>query len=179
MVDGSRTIRVLKRDRTAEEFDEPKLAGAMWRAMGSSDKGRYLDAADLAAAIGIYLRRNRCECISSAAVFEMTVRVLRKVGMEIVARSFEDARFERERRRTLVSIAHEGGQVTRWDKSWLARLGGQSWKLQRSSARIMAGIVESQVLAGEARLVTRGDLVERFSELVAQFGLADAVPVEQ
>lgn len=174
-MDGSRTIRVLKRDGSVEEFNQLKLAGAIWRAL--APRGQYREAVDLSAAIGLYLERALWTSVSSAAVFEMTIRVLRRVGMDDAAKSMETFRFSRGRRRRLIKVAHLSGQVTFWQKDWLSRLGAKYWSIARSTARIIAGQVERELLAGPGGTVTRVELVERFNTLVSEYGLADAVPV--
>lgn len=172
---GSRTIRVLKRDGSVEEFSPYKLAAAIWRAL-SGRGGQYRDAADLALAIGVYLDRGQWACISSAAVFEMTVKVLRRVHFDEAAAALESCRASRAARRRRLRIDH-GGQVTYWEKGWLVRLGSQSWQLSPQTARIIAGHVESSLLSQPGRVIPRADATDLFNQCVAEYGLADAVPV--
>lgn len=176
MIDGSGTIRVLKRDGSVEEFDHHKLAAAIWRAM-IPNGGEFRDAVDLAAAIAGYLHRGQWACVSSAGVFEMTVRVLRRVAYDAAADGMEEFCRRRNGRRKRLRIEHDGGQITYWDKGWLARLGGQSWKLSAPAARVIAGQVERELLDGCQHVVSRAHISDLFNNLVAQYGLADAVPV--
>ena len=151
-MNGSRTIRVLKRDGRTEALDLSKLAAAMWRAMcsitpGSARgvtpaSGRYRDALDLADAIGIYLRRTNRTCVSSAAIFEMTLKVLRRVRLSDAA----DAR--------------------------------TSWHVSDTTARIVAAELESDLLGDGERTMERTEVIDRLNVRIAELGLADAVPVE-
>jgi hypothetical protein len=175
-MDGSRTIRLLKRDGTAEDFDPHKLAVAIWRAL-SRRGGQYQDAADLAIAIGIYLQRGPWRVISSAAVFEMTVKVLRRVHFDAAAVAMESFRAARAVGRRRLRVDHGDGKVTCWEKGWLARVGSKSWQLAPQTARILAALVERDLLSQGGRIATRVDVTDRFNQYVAEYGLADAVPV--
>lgn len=176
---GSRTIQVLKRDQSAEEFDPLKLAASMHRAMQRVRQGDFRQAVDLACAIEVYLHRASWTCVTSAAVFEMAIKVLWRVRMTKVAQAMEYFHELRTRKRRRYRVLHEGGKLTLWDKSWLARLGGQSWKLMPATARIIAGKVERQLLRRRGGIVSRQTILDAFSAAVAAYGLADAVPVEQ
>ncbi len=174
-MDKTRKVQVLKRDGSAEEFDPRKLAGAMWRAMAPA-QGRYGDALDLAAAIRIYLERTKRETISSAAVFEMTVKVLRRVRMDHAAENLEQHNRQRTERRMLVRICDERGS-SHWDKNWLVTMGIRNWNLSRAAARIVAARAERELLGGKRILIQRQLALALLNSLVAEFGLADAVPV--
>jgi hypothetical protein len=177
VVKGTRTVRVRKRDGFAEDFDAHKLAGAMWRAM--LPRGRYGDAFDLAMAIQLYLQRTGRRTISSAAIFEMTVKVLRRVRMNQAADALEAHRSWRSGRRLRVNVCDGGSRGARWNKGWLVRAAARAWNLSRSAARIVAGRAEAEVLAGGCDRVPRDALIERVNVLVSEFGLADAVPVHR
>ncbi|MFB3892184.1 MAG: hypothetical protein ACE15C_09195 [Phycisphaerae bacterium] len=175
---GSRMIRVLKRDGSTEDFAPLKLAAGMHQAMMRGGQGQYRDAADLAAAIQIYLQRCKCDFASSAALFEMAVRVLRRVQLGLAADAMENHRAARDRCRRQVRVAHGRNKLTWWDKSWLARLGGRTWEIMPSTARIIAGLVERDILDGDGqKVLSRLDLLEMFNARVVEFGLADAVPI--
>jgi YD repeat-containing protein len=186
-VNGSRTVRILKRDGTSEDFHSHKLAGSIARGMRSCGEGSYRDAVDLAGAISIYVRQGwQCPCISSPAVFEMTLKVLRHVQFTAAADAMEAYRLQRTSSRRLIRIAHADGRVTHWDKGWLARIGAQSWKIGPGTARIIAAEVEQELLASVAlpdratglqEILLRQDVLELFNRRVAEYGLADAVPV--
>ena len=173
---GSRTVRVVKRDGSVETFDPGKLAGVMWRAMRDAE-GSYGDAIQLSLAIEVYLTRSGQQCVSSAAVLEMGVKVLRRVGLEKAADAIELHHSRRSARRRQVRICHTDGRVTYWDKTWLAQQARGSWDLSRLAARILAGYIEREVLDGGAETVDRGEVLERLNATVAAYGLADAVPV--
>ena len=195
-MNGSRTVRILKRDGSSEVFHSSKLAGSIFRGMRTSGEGSYPDAIDLAVAIGIYVQQGcQCPCVSSSAVFEMTLKVLRHVQFIAAADAMENYRVWRTSRRRQLRITHADGRVTHWDKGWLARVGAQSWKIGPGTARIIAADVEQELLTNAANVANisnaalpanrtgrqevflRQDVLELFNRRVAEFGLADAVPV--
>jgi len=175
-VNGPRTVQVRKRDGSVEDFNTHKLAAAIWRAMAGSC-GRYGDACDLATAIRIYLDRTGRVEISSAALFEMVVKVLRRVRMNHAAGLLEAHRSRRAEARDRITVLDGRGRRLPWDKTALAAAVQQSWNLSRTTARILAGRLESRFLLGRRRTVRRTTLIARLNALVAEFGLADAVPV--
>jgi hypothetical protein len=177
-VNGSRKVRVLKRDGSAEDFSRRKLAASMWRAMKGTC-GEFRDAAELARAVEIYLVRRRCLCTSSAAVLEMTMKVLRRVGLLAAADAMDRHHTWREIRRKRLRIEHDAGRLTRWDKSWLAKFICRSWDVLPATGRIVAGMLEEELLAEPRRQFSRQDVIARMNECVASLGLADAVPVRQ
>jgi len=175
---GSRTIQVLKRNGKAEEFDELKLACAFWRAMGGRRESRPV-AVHLSQAVRFYLSREQHSCISSAAIFEMCVKVL--VHAELLeAASMLQAHWSwRQGRRRELRVRHDFGKVTLWDKSWLADFAQRSWRLSRRSARILAEQVETDLLKDGPQEVARDEVIARLNDAVSAYGLADAVPVSR
>jgi len=173
---GSRTIRITKRDGTHEAFDRRKFAGALWRAMDG--RGGCPELADhLAEAVELYLRCRSRRRTSSAALFEMAVRVLRAVHLPAALEAFERHQVRRADRRRRLTLHHDNGKVTLWDKSWLAEHARRSWNVSRTTARIIAGHIEAELLRRRLAMVTREDVVAMLNAQMAQFGLADAVPV--
>ena len=175
-MDGSKTIRVIKRDGSAELFDETKLAAAMWTAMRTR-QGEYEDARELARAVRCFLHRVDWPCVASAAVFEMTIKIMRRIQLRRAAAAMETHRQRRKLRRKRLRVIHDGGRMTVWDKSWLAELAKGSWRLLPRTARILAGEIERELLDERRRWIDRGDLINRLNECVVEYGLADAVPV--
>jgi len=175
-VNGSGTIRVVKRDGNVEVFDAGKLAGAMYRAM-SGFWGRYEDARELARAVGIYLARRGHRRVSSAAIFEMALKSLRRVRFDVAAAMFETHRAWRRRCRGGLRVIHADGHVTLWDKAWAANLAYRNWGLRPVTGRIIAGKVEEELLCGSRQLVLRSEVVGRVNAWVSRYGLADAVPI--
>lgn len=170
-------IRIRKQDGGREAFDIEKLTGSLRRGMrqvGVSAEG----ACELARAIHIHLQRRRRRLISSSAVFEMVLKALRQVRMGETAEILELHRMLRAVRRRLLYVRHEDGNVTMWDKSWLAKLAEGIWCLSPGTARILAGEVEIHLLPQEEREVSRREVLDLLNQKVSQFGLADAVPVE-
>jgi hypothetical protein len=176
-VDGSRTIRVCKRDGSDELFCAPKLAAGMARAMRETS-GRYFDACQLALAVELYLDRNNRRRVSSTALFEMVVKVLHRAGLVRAADAMETCRAARAEARRHLCICHDGGQSTQWDKGWLSQLAQRSWFLSPVTARILAGEVERELLSRGPGVVARRDVLDMLNQRVAEYGLADAVPVQ-
>jgi hypothetical protein len=208
---GSWKIRVLKRDRSVEDFDPQKLSASMSKAMLAVRRGGLREARDLAIAIGIYLARSECRCISSAAILEMAIKVLHRAGMGGAAVAMESHHFWRAGARRRLRLCHESGRASAWNKSWLRELATRIWNISPVTAAILADEVERELLsqsegdgaggrgagptlafgqktaqaqgaahpAKRARLIPREAVVAMLNERVAQFGLADAVPVRQ
>jgi hypothetical protein len=177
-VNGSRTIRVAKRDGTFEPFDRAKLASAIHKVMRDEQHG-FSDASELALAIDIYLHQQGWSTVSSAAVFEMLLKTLRKIGLDLPAAMVDTHHTWRARRRKHMKISYADGQITAWDKGWLVKLICSSWRLGRTTGRVLAGHIETQLMEADAiGLIDRSDLIERVNSVVAAYGLADAVPME-
>lgn len=175
-MDGSGTIRVVKRDGSEEDFDRRKLAGAMYRAMVAS-RGSFDDAGDLAWAIEVYLDRCGWWEAPSTAIFEMAVKVLRRVTFPEAAAAMESHRIWRDQRRRRLRVRHDNGHRTQWDRNWVAQLACRSWRLSPATGRIIAAEIESAFLATEAVEITRRQVVAHVNRLVAELGLAEAVPL--
>lgn len=176
-MNGSGTIRVLKRDGSSEPFQTLKLAGAMWRGMEQT-RGRFRDARDLAEAIEIHLVRTRQNTVTSDTVFSMAVRVLRRVRMGRAGQVIETHRLWRRAQRAGLLLYHGPNKITLWDKSWLCQVVQRVWGVSSATARTVAGAVEADLLGADEIMVTREEVLSRMNEAVSQFGLADAVPVQ-
>ncbi len=176
-MNGSGTIQVRKLDESEEAFDRMKLAGAMWRVLKRS-AAEFRHARDLAGAIETYLRCTGREWISSSALFEMVLRVLRKVHLDEAAEAMEVHRLWRIARREALLVFHDEGRITFWDKQWLCQNASSAWGLSRAASRNIAAHVEAEILSSDEIIVTREQVLEKLNTCVAAFGLADAVPVE-
>jgi len=179
-VSGSGKIRVFKSDHVEEPFSAGKLSASIYRAMrqASEPQGRH-EAIQLAIAIGIYLQRTCWLKVTSDAIGELAVKVLARCGHAGAAEAMQAGRQWRRLRRGRLSVQHELGERTKWDKSWLSCWAQSSWWLSRSSARIIAGLVERELLESGATVVSRTDVLDMLNRFVAEYGLADAVPVRQ
>ncbi len=174
-MDGSRTIRVLKRDGSEEGFDRLKLASAMWRSMRRTD-GKYRDALELATAVEMFLDRRGRRRVASNVLFEMALKVLRRCRLTLAAGAMERHRWRRQKARAALRLRHGGGEVTEWEKAWLAEWARRSWLLTRTTARILAAEVEAELLAARRGQVDRLEVLDMLDRHVAAYGLADAVP---
>ncbi len=176
-MNGSRTIRVVKRDEREEAFEADRLAASMYQAMLRT-AGSFYDASQLALAIGMHLERNGPDVIRSADLFQLCLDVLRRVRLTAAAERLEAHREWRQRRRQALRVRHDGGQVTLWDKSWVGDLASRTWHLSPRAGRVIAAQIEAELLGSTCRDVPRRDVEEAISERVVAFGLADAVPLE-
>jgi hypothetical protein len=176
-VSGSGTIRVLKRNRSVEQFDARKLAAAMWRAMQNT-RAPFEYALRLAQAVELYLQRRGGGCVSSSALFEMTVKALRHVGLNSAADGAESYCKWRNTLRKQLRIRYNTGNLMFWDKGWLCELARRSWHVCPATARILAGQVEIGLFRGADLVVSREAVVDALNRLTSEYGLADAVPVE-
>lgn len=178
-MDGATVIQIRKRDGTVEDFSPLKLAGSTYRAIQPFG-GRQCDAASLSGAVCAFLRRGGgARSISSAAVFEMVLKVMRRVGFFDAAEAMEVHHAWRQARRAKMRVIHDGGRVTAWEKAWLSSLAERGWHLSRTVARIIAGQIEHDLLTARTSVVTRAAALDMLNEHVAALGLADAVPVNQ
>lgn len=175
-MNGSGKVLVLKRDGGKEPFDALKLSASLLRVIQPVG-GTLRQANDLAGAIELYLTRSNMDGISSTALFEMALKVLRRVGFAKSAQTLEGHHFWRAMQRVQCSVRHDTGQATLFDKGWLASFASRSWYVSQSVARIVAGQLENELLEMVPIELSRGDLVEMLNNRMAAFGLADAVPV--
>lgn len=176
-MDGSRKIQVLKRDGSTESFQVRKLASAMHRGMRDT-RGRLCDAIDLSVAVGIYLARSRTRMVATSAIFEMAIKVLRRCRYFHAADSMEAYRAWRARRRDQMRILHEDGTASGWDKAWLTGLACQSWRLSPTTASVLAGQIERELLESDRTELHVEEGLEWLRRLVDACGLGEAVPVD-
>jgi len=169
-------IRVIKRDGCEEAFDASKLAVAMYRAMLST-RGSFHEAGQLASAVRIYLWRTGVKRISSEAVMTMALKVLRAVGLSAAAGAMKAHAEWRRWRRGQVRIRHDCRRLTLCEKGWLGELARRNWNISRRAGRIIAAVVERELLAGERDVLRREEIENLINQRVSEFGLADAVPV--
>lgn len=165
----SRTIRVLKRDSSAEPFDAAKLRRSLWLALGGQP-GWLIYADSVAQAIHAYLRVLNMRAVSSRALFEMAVGALRCIGRgEAAERMEEHARWRRRARRAMV-LLHDGGQRCEWDRSWVIEQLRRRWRISPPAARALSGHLERQMLQ-RPRLLSRQDVLDAVDELADHYGL--------
>ncbi len=176
-MDGSGKIRIIKRDGEVEDFDPSKLAGTFWRVMKGCEGCTFYHAIQLSVAVELYLEKTHPHCISSAALFEMCLKVFRQVELVEAAELLEDHQNWRSQRRLQVKVRHDRGEITLWDKNWLARVASGYWNLSLTTGRILAADIEKQLLEDADEIIPRSMIIEMLNARVAQFGLADAVPV--
>jgi len=176
-VNGSGTIRVVKRDGTFEPFDRDKLASVMCKAMHDNPHA-FTESREVALAIDIYLQRRGWPAVSSAAILEMVLRTFRRIGMDLPAAIMETHHTWRLRRCRHMRVRYSDGRTAVWDKGWLVKLICSSWHLGTAAGRILAGDIEARLLNEDVEVIDRDKLIEQVNALVAAYGLADAVPVE-
>ncbi len=176
-MERSRMIKVKKRDGGIEDFDVAKLGGVLGRGFRQLG-GDIFEARELARAIEIFLVRSKRFRISSAALFEMGLKALRHVKMNDAAELLELHRTLRTIRRRLLRVRHEDEKLTAWDKGWLVELAARMWHVSHTTARILAGEVENEILSHDQPEIHREEILDLLNRRVAELGLADAVPVD-
>lgn len=174
-MNGSRMIQVLKRDGSAEPFEARKIMSAMWRAIGG-DIDSFRQAQTLAEALHFYLIRKCVPCISSAAIFEMSIRLLQHAGKRQATLRLQAHWSKRQSRRRQLRVRHDNARITLWDKAWLAQWAQRSWNISLPTAKLLAAQVEEELLNGPSQEVTRQHVIDLLNDLVSAYGLADAVP---
>ncbi len=175
---GSGTIRVRKRDHRREAFDVDKLAGSLWAPM-QTDGGDYRDACELAGAIRLYLERLNQPVVATEGIFEMAIKILRRVRYRVAANGYEQAGQWRQLFRKRFRIVTPDGQSHPWSKSTLAQQAQEDWQLAWPTSRLMAGTVERDLMAQPKRWISEADLRAKINECVCAHGLADAVTVSE
>ena len=175
-MEGSRTILVQKRDGTLEAFDQARLAGSLLAAL-SAESVEQETAENLAFAVEHYISRVGLERVSSPAVFEMAVKILRSIQCPEAAERYEAWSLRRRRFRKQFRIVDDQGRVTLWDKGKLADQTKRQWMVSDRTARIVAGELEKRLMdRPNVAWIGAGKLQDELNSLVAAFGLADAVP---
>jgi len=171
-------IRVLKSDGQSEPFQTLKLAGVIWRGIDRARQGRFRHARHLAEAIKVHLARTDQTAVSSDTIFTMVIRVLRRVGMGRAGQVIETHRLWRRAKRAGLVLVHGPQKVTLWDKGWLCEIVQRAWNVSPATARTVAGAVEADLLAADEIMVTRAEVLDRMNRVVSEYGLAEAVPVQ-
>ena len=162
---------MLKRDGGAEAFDRAKLRGCLLRVLPAGRADVYFADA-LAEGIACYLRRGGVRCVSSAAILEMVLTVLRAVGMGAPTAALERRHAARLALRATLVIRHDRGRRTAWSKDWLVRQACSRWGLGRTAARIVAGQIEQSLLRRPPRDLSRSAVMKMLTARVADYGLA-------
>ncbi len=175
---GSGTIRVRKRDGRREAFDVDKLAGSLWAPM-QSDGGDYRDARELAGAIRLYLERRKQWLVGTDMIFEMAIKILRRVRYRLASSRYEQVGQWRQLFRKRFRVVAADGQSRPWNKSTLAQEIQENWQLSWATSRLLVGTVESDLMAQPQRWITDVQLRERLNACVCAHGLADAVTVSE
>lgn len=167
---GSGTIRVLKRAGTTEGFCAERFRSCLWRVMQPFG-GRFQQADALADAVVLYLRRAGCRIVTTRALLEMALRVLRKTDHGPAADALAARhRWRRAARRRLL-VAHENGRQCPWERHWVTQQIQRRWAVTRSAALAISADIEHELLAGESP-VRRQTVLDLIDERVENYGLA-------
>ncbi len=163
-------IQVLKRDCSVEAFRLERLRLCLLKAMHGRC-GHFGEAHQLARAVGIYLRRARCRVVTSRAILEMALKVLRQTGHHAAAEALEAHHRRRRAARGRLVVAHESGRQCAWDRSWVAEQLQHRWDLPRAVARTLSGDIERDLL-DEGGSIARQTVLDLVDERVENYGLA-------
>ena len=173
---GSRTILVAKRDGTCEPFDVRKLTSAIARAAKCDVSGGGL-AASIASAIQTHTRNSGYTRICSRSIFEMSLKVLRRISLPMAAHRMESYFQLRNSWRRAIKADAGNGKLIRPEKRYLAEEAVSLWGISRTTARIIAARIERHLIAIDNTRPSPEGIRELINRYVCEHGLADAVPV--
>lgn len=160
-------IQVLKADQTTESYLHTKVLGTFHLALSRAGQGDLYTAEQLAEAVTFYLyRKPPSRQIATEEIYLMIQAVLSDTGYGRAAEILNRHRLERRLQRRRVEIV--GGQngsttAASWDKSRLVEELMETFAVERSLARVIAGAVEEKILRMGIGKISRGLL----NELVA------------
>ena len=173
----SRMTHVLKTGGFREPFDPAKLTASLWRGLKPVG-GDHRIAEKITEALCLHLKRSERDEISSDEIFSLSAKALRRIRRGEAAELLELHRSLRAARRRRMVVRHENGSRIAWKKDWLASLAVRMWGLSPRTGRILAATVEQHLLMPDESQIARDEVIEMLNETVAQFGLADAVPLQ-
>ncbi len=158
-----------------EGFDRFKLRSAIGRALEHVPEG-YYRADALASAIQAYLSRHGRPCISSAAIFEMSLSCLRGLRLSSGARRMEQVRKAKVALRGRLVLQHGFGPASSWSKEWLVQHAVKELDVGMPVARILAGEVEQRLIRRRRSEIGRGEVLRMLHRQAQGFGLMPQVP---
>ena len=167
---GSRMIQVLKRAGEPEPFDRRRLRLCLWRAMRGGDAA-FTHADRLSEAIGLFVGQRGCRVVSSRALLEMALRALRKTGRAAAGDALEAHSRQRQRARRQLTVVHDNGRRSRWDRHWVTQQVRHRWRIGRPAARAISAEIERHLLARGGE-VSRDAVLDLVDERVENYGLA-------
>ncbi|MFO0837678.1 MAG: hypothetical protein U1D55_04065 [Phycisphaerae bacterium] len=170
------TLVVVKRDGTSEPFSLHKLRRCLTVGLaGSSHDGRIADA--LSRAVSVHLRQlTEHRRPTTDYIFGCVRTVLNRTRLSDIGDRLAQHRRMRAaaRRRLRVSDALDSaGRTTRWQKRMIVAVLQNAHGLQRNTARILAGEIESRILSMNYAVVSQVLIAELIRNELLVWGLAD------
>jgi len=163
-------IRVIKRDGVVEPLRIERLRLCLWRVLRLYPHCRQ-EADTLSRAIVTYLTRRATRQVTSRAIFEMVLRSLRQTNHHAAAEALESHHRWRRAARRALTIIHDDGRRTGWDRCWVTEQIRRRWDVGRPAARTISSHLERELLGRRAR-ITRRRVLDLIDRRVENFGLA-------
>ncbi len=163
-------IQVVKRDNAVDPLNADQLRGCLWRVMAPFGSP-FARTHHLSRAIVLYLHKKSINSVTSRALFEMVVRALRQTRHAAAADALETHHRWRSDARRHLTVVHDNGQRTGWDRTWLVQQIQRRWDVSRPAARALSAGVEIDLLGG-AGDVGRQRVLDLADERIENYGLA-------
>ena len=140
-------LKVIKRDRSVEEYFHTKVIGTFNHALSMSGQADLFMAEQFAEAVTFYLhRKGEAVVITSDDIYLLVRSVLNTTGYEMAALAMDEWRMVRKlKRKRIEVITSESDYAQRWDKSQIVADLIEHEGLDRSVARAIAASVEERV----------------------------------
>ena len=176
-------LKVIKTDRSIEEYLHTKVIGTISKALGEIGQADICIAEQLAEVVTYFLyHQQKRRSVTSGEIFFIIEAVLTATGYEQAAISLSEHHFERKLKRSRVEVVsvdicelvdaevlcrtEESGDRAAWDKSRIVADLAAKYGIGRQTARTIASTVEQKVLSMGITLVP--------ASLIKQLVLGDA-----
>jgi hypothetical protein len=165
-------IQVLKSDGVVEPYLHTKILGTFHNALSAVNENDMIAAEQLAEAVTFHLyHRGPSQMISTDEIHLLIQSVLVSTGFSHAAEALNEYRLQRKLRRKRVAVISPSQDAKNaeptvgvWDKSRIVRHLMKHKKMDRLTARTVAGAVEEKALGMGISLI-RSSLIR---ELVAE-----------
>jgi len=145
-------LKVIKADGSLEDYLHTKVIGTFCNALGLVNDMNIFAAEQFADAITFYLyRKRRMPRILSEEIHLMVLAALEATGYQHAAQALREHRLNRKLKRSRVEVVADaecGGEraTSRWDKSRIVTHLVRLERIDKQTARAIAGSVEEKVL---------------------------------
>jgi len=148
-------LKVIKADGNMEEYLHTKVIGTFGNALALVDDANVFAAEQFAEAVTFYLyEKRRTPRVTSEEIHLMVRAVLSATGYDNAATALNEHRLNRKLRRSRVEVVDDAIDASslsacganRWDKAKIVNHLVRLEKIDRQTARAIAGSVEEKVL---------------------------------